>query len=90
MMTFTHNYVNDTMIERDGDSITMCFVNDPFTLDTDTYEFPYTQDELWAMIQSYFDADVKNYADIFDELTLPAQDALYNALLMCDRNGVRL
>lgn len=77
-MTFTHNNPNDTMLERDGDVITFSFVIDPFTMETDDFEFRMTQEELMDRLRKYFDAGENR--DLFDDLTLPEQDALWNAL----------
>lgn len=85
MKTFTHNNVNDTTLERDGNTITLYFVNDPFTMETEIHEFPYEQDELFEKLGDYFDHCL--YTDIFDELTMPAQDALWNALLWLNQNN---
>jgi len=87
-MTFTHNNVNDTTLERDGNYIVFTFVNDGFTYDTDTFDFSYSQDELLEMLGDYFDH--KENADLFDDLTLPQQDALWNALLYLDKNHLEV
>ena len=87
-MTFTHDTVNDTTIERDGDEIVFTFVNDGFTYDTDTFRFKMSQNMLFSMIVDYF--ELGRNADIFDDLTLPQQDALFDALLFMDRKNIEL
>ena len=88
MRTFTHDHKDDTTLERDGNTITMTFVNDPFTMDTDVIDFKYPQDELFDMICDYFDAG--QHADIFDELTLNQQDALFNALYWLNERNLEV
>lgn len=87
-MTFTHNSKDDTVLERDGNEIVFSFINDGFTYDTDTFRFRLQQHELMEKLGDYLDAG-KN-ADIFDDLTLPQQDALWNALLFLDKNNIDL
>ena len=87
-MTFTHNHKDDTVIERDGNEIVFIFTNDPFTCDSDIFRFRFTQHELFTKICDYFDAGQN--ADIFDDLTFPQQDSLFNALLFMDKNNINL
>ena len=88
MRTFTHNNPNDTTLERDGGVITMTFVNDPFTMDSDVLDFRMTQAELFEKLTAYFEAGQNQ--DIFDELTIPQQDALWNALLWLDQRNLEV
>lgn len=87
-MTFTHNHKDDTVIERDGNEIVFTFTNDPFTCDSDIFRFRFTQSELFDKICDYFDAGQN--ADLFDDLTFPQQDSLFNALLFMDKNNINL
>ena len=90
-MTFTHNNVNDTVIERDGNEIDFTFYGDTFTYDDpDQLTFRMGQDELFEKLGEYFDSGNKSNSDIFDDLTLPAQDALWNALVWLNQNNVSL
>ena len=87
-MTFTHNNKDDTILERDGDSIDFTFFGDTFTFSdesTDRMSFRMPQSELFWKLGRYFDSGNKEYAEIFDDLTLPAQDALWNALVTLDK-----
>ena len=86
MRTFTLNHRDDTILERDGDTIRFTFYPDTFTYEApDTMEFNVSQDKLLHMILDYCDAG--QHADLFDQLTIPGQDALLNALIwMRDRN----
>lgn len=82
-MTFTHNHKDDTILERDGNEIDFTFFGNTFTYDdenTDRVTFRMSQDDLFQKLGEYFDSGYKDNADIFDDLTLPAQDALWNAL----------
>ncbi len=87
-MTFTHNHRCDTILERDGADIDFTFFGNTFTYDdenTDRMTFRMTQDELLKKLEDYFEAGQNG--DIFDYLTIPAQDALWNALVwMAERN----
>lgn len=87
-MTFTHNNANDTVLERDGNEIVFIFTNDPFTCDSDIFRFRFAQQHLFAMLGEYF-LDGKN-ADVFDDLTLPQQDALWNSLVFMNNNNISL
>ena len=87
-MTFTHNHKNDTIIERDGKEIVFIFVNDGFTYDTDSFRFPFAQGHLFHMLADYF-IDRKN-ADVFGDLTIPQQDALWTALVYMNNNEINL
>lgn len=87
-MTFTHNHTDDTTLERDGNELVFTFINDPFTYDTDIFRFRFTQRELLDKLCDYFD-DGSN-ADLFDDLTLPQQDALNNALVFLEKNQINL
>lgn len=87
-MTFTHNSKDDTVLERDGNEIVFSFINDVFTYDTDTFRFRFQQHELMEKLGDYLDAG-KN-ADIFDDLTLSQQDALWNALVYMNNNEISL
>lgn len=87
-MTFTHNNPNDTTLERDGNEIVFSFVNDKFTYDTDTFTFRFSQQDLFDMLADYFDKGENE--DIFDALTLPQQDALWNALVFLNNNNINL
>lgn len=87
-MTFTHNHKDDTVLERDGNEIVFIFTNDPFTCDSDTFRFRFTQKELLNKIGDYFDCGMN--ADLFDDLTLPQQDALWNALVFMEKNNIDL
>ena len=88
MRTFSHNNKNDTTLEKDGYTITMTFVNDPFAMDTDIIEFDMNQAELFDKLTAYF--DIGAFADDFDRLTLPQQDALWNALLWLDQRNLEV
>ena len=89
MRTFTHNHKDDTLLERDGNTIRFTFWSDTFTYeDPDTMELSVSQDELFRMLADYFEAG--RHADLFDQLTLPGQDALWNALLWMDQRHVQL
>ena len=88
MRTFTHNFKDDTTLERDGDNIIFTFVNDGFTYMSDVYDFHYTQDELFEMLGEYFDEG--KHKDVFDWLTLPAMDALWNALLWLNQRNLEV
>jgi len=88
-MTFTHNSKDDTIIERDGNTILFTFYGNMFLLEEqDHMEFKQTQAELLQMLSDYFNAGQN--ADLFDQLTMPGQDALWNALLFLDKNGISL
>jgi len=92
-MTFTHNHKDDTILERDGKDIDFTFFGNTFTYDdenTDRMSFQMTQEDLLQKLERYFNSENKDYAEIFDNLTLPAQDALWNALVSMERNGVTL
>lgn len=83
-MTFTHNHKDDTILERDGNEIDFTFFGNTFTYDdesTDRMTFRMPQEDLLWKLGQYFDSGCKDYAEIFDDLTLPAQDALWNALV---------
>lgn len=86
-MTFSHNNKDDTILERDGDSIDFTFFGNTFTCDdesTDRMTFRMPQEEILSKLADYFDHGA--HADIFDNLTLPAQDALWNALVTLERH----
>lgn len=90
-MTFTHNHKDDTILERDGADIDFTFFGNTFTYDdenTDRMSFRMTQDELLKKLEDYFEAGQN--ADIFDNLTIPAQDALWNALVLMERKKIML
>lgn len=90
-MVFTHNQPNDTILERDGADIDFTFFGSTFTYDdenTDRMTFRMTQEDLLQKLEDYFDAGQN--ADIFDNLTLPAQDALWNALVWMERKKIML
>jgi hypothetical protein len=92
-MTFTHNHKDDTILERDGRDIDFTFFSDTFTYDdesTDRMSFSISQDDLFCMLGEYFDSGCKIHADLFDDLTLPAQDALWNALLYLNQHNITL
>lgn len=92
-MTFTHNHKNDTILERDGNDLDFTFFGNTFTYDdenTDRITFRMPQDELFWMLGAYFDSGYKENADIFDDLTIPAQDALWNALLYLNEHNIKL
>ena len=89
MRTFTHNNPNDTYLERDGNTITFVFIGDMFTMEeNDRMEFRMTQEELFRKLTDYFEAGQN--ADLFDELTCPGQDALWNALLWMHERHIAL
>ena len=87
-MTFTHNNANDTVLERDGSELVFTFINDAFTYDTDVFRLRFTQRELLDKLCDYFDNG--SNADIFDAMTLPQQDALWNALVFMEKNNINL
>lgn len=90
-MTFTHNHKDDTILERDGKDLDFTFFSDTFTYDdesTDRMSFRIPQAELFDMLGEYFDSG--EHSEIFEDLTLPAQDALWNALCWLDRNDIEL
>ena len=92
-MTFTHNHKDDTILERDGKDIDFTFYGCTFTYDdenTDRMSFRMSQDDLFWMLGEYFDSGNKEHADIFDNLTIPAQDALWNALFYLNQNNITL
>ena len=87
-MTFTHNHKDDTILERDGKDICFTFFGNTFTYDdesTDRMTFRMSQEELLTALDEYFGSGNKGHADIFDDLTLPAQDALWNALVALEK-----
>lgn len=87
-MTFTHNHKDDTILERDGKDIDFTFFGDTFTYDeesTDRMTFRMSQEDLLEALGEYFDSGNKEHAEIFDNLTLPAQDALWNALVTLEK-----
>lgn len=88
-MTFTHNQKDDTILERDGDDIDFTFFGNTFTFDdesTDRKTFRMPQKELFVKLGAYIESGYKDNADLFEDLTLPAQDALWNALVQLDRD----
>ena len=92
-MTFTHNHKEDTILERDGSDIDFTFFGNTFTYDdenTDRKSFRIPQDDLFWKLGEYFDSGYKDNADLFDDLTLPAQDALWNALYYLNEHGITL
>ena len=90
-MTFSHNNPNDTTIERDGNTLEFSFIGNMFTMEeNDRIEFTIPQDDLFWMLGEYFDSGNNEHAEIFDELTLPGQDALWNALLYLNQNNITL
>ena len=73
-MTFTHNHKDDTILERDGNEIDFTFFGNTFTYDdesTDRMTFRMSQEDLLWKLGQYFDSGCKDYAEIFDDLTLP-------------------
>jgi len=85
-MTFTHNNKDDTILERDGDAIEFTFFDNTFTYeDPDHMEFRMPQNLILWTLGRYFDSKGKEYAEVFDYLSLPAQDALWNALVTLER-----
>ena len=85
-MTFSHNSKDDTILERDGRDIDFTFFGDTFTYEApDHMTFNMSQEDLFWKLGRYFDSGCKDYAEIFDNLTLPAQDALWNALVTLNR-----
>jgi len=90
-MTFTHNNRHDTTLERDGDTIIFSFIGNMFTMEeNDHMEFNVPQDDLFRMLGEYFDSGNKANAEIFDQLTLPGQDALWNALYRLNERNITL
>ena len=88
-MTFSHNSKDDTILERDGNDLDFTFWSDTFTYeDPDTMTFHVAQADLFKMMEEFFDTG--DHADLFEGLSLPAQDALWNALLFLDKNGIVL
>ena len=88
---FTHNHPHDTTLERDGNTLVFSFIVDMFTMEEqDHIEFSIPQDELFQMLGEYFDSGNKAHAEIFDQLTLPGQDALWNVLLHMNKNNITL
>ena len=89
MITFTHNNPNDTFLEKDGDTIHYAFYGNMFTLEEqDRMDFQMSQDQLFVMLGEYFDEG--KHADLFDNLTLPGQDALWNALYRLNDQNIKL
>lgn len=89
-MTFTHNSKDDTILERDGNDIDFTFFGNTFTYDdenTDRMTFRMSQDELFEQLGEYFDSGYETNADLFDDLTMPAQDALWNALFWLNEHN---
>lgn len=90
-MTFTHNHKDDTILERDGNTLVFSFIGDMFTMEeNDRMEFNQTQEDLLWMLGEYFDSGNKAHADLFDQLTLPGQDALWNALVTLNNKHIYL
>lgn len=92
-MTFTHNHKDDTILERDGRDIDFTFFGDTFTYDdesTDRMTFRMSQEDLLEALEAYFTSGNKDHADLFDDLTLPAQDALWNALVTLEKKHLYL
>ena len=89
MRTFTHNNKDDTILDRDGDRVLFTFIGNTFTMEEqDHMEFSVPQDDLFEMLGDYFDAG--KHADIFDELTIPGQDALWDALFWMNERNIKL
>lgn len=88
-MTFTHRNLNDTFLERDGDTIVFSFIADMFTMEeNDHMELRMTQDELFRKVADYIEAGQN--ADIFDQLTCLGLDALWNALYWMHESHIEL
>lgn len=84
-MTFTHNNKDDTILERNGSTIEFTFIGNPFTYEEqDHIEFNCTQEELLFKLERYFNHHEN--ADIFDDLTIHGQDALWNALVTLEKH----
>ena len=85
MVAYTHNNTDDTTLYRDEETnnIGFMFVNDNGSVEHHT--FGKYQDELFWMLGGYF--DFGTYAETFDALTLPAQDALWGVLLRMNQLG---
>lgn len=89
MLTFSHNHKDDTYLERDGDTIRYAFIGNVFIPEeNDQMDFQMTQDELFIKLGEYFDNNM--HTEIFDNLTIPAQDALWNALYRMNEQNVKL
>ena len=86
MRTFTHDNPNDTLLFRDeSGNIVLTF---DLSGDVERHTFGNNQDELFDMMCDYFDEG--KHTDIFDELTLNAQDALWNALYWLNERNVEV
>ena len=85
-MVFTHNNKNDTQLEVIDGNVRFVFVGDNGEVETEVFEME--QDELFWKLGRFFDLD--EAFDQVDDLTLPAQDALWNALLWLNQNNCEL
>ena len=85
-MTFTHNNKDDTTLIGFDDHIRFIFEGDNGEIETEVFNMK--QDELFWKLGNYFDC--KEEFEQVDDLTLPAQDALWNALLWLNQNNCEL
>lgn len=83
-MTFTHNNVNDTTLDRYGTCWRFTFTDSDHTVDVLDYMGPCKQ--LFTDINDFMERGEN--AEIFEQLSIPAQDALYNALWAMAQDGI--
>ena len=85
-MTFTHYSVNDTTLNRidGGYRFTFTRVNGK----VETADYRGSIDTLFRKINDYF--ELGKHADVFDNLSIPAQDALYNVLWAMAQNNMEV
>lgn len=75
---YSHNEPNDTQILVNGKSIVCSFVTKDHDFPTEKLYFMGSVSELFRLSALYFDSDFDAVG--FESLSLPAQDAIYNAL----------
>ena len=83
-MTFTHNNVNDTTLNRVSGGWRFTFTDSDHTVDV----LDYMGDckELFTKVNNFFERGED--AEVFEQLSIPAQDALYNALWAMAQDGI--
>ena len=88
MKVFSHNHKNDTMLFTANDGV-ICLL---FTQDDGENELHMfdnvSQEMLFELLGEYFETG--KYANMFDDLTIPAQDALWNALFRLDERHLEV
>lgn len=85
-IVYTHRKHNDTALFRDENGNICLYYNDDGVIES--YTFGLFQEELFEMLGEYYDDE--KHQDIFDELTIHAQDALWNGLYWLNERNLEV